>query len=81
MSTADSAHKFNTLPDNCDNNQDFYSEIEVETQIEEFRKKLEGFSGIKKKIKPNISNEWLSELQRRLLTIEAAPRSKSNPKK
>lgn len=46
---------------------------EIERQIEEFRKKLEVASKesteVKKKMKPNISSVWLSELRLRLNSI------------
>ena len=49
------------------------NESEVERQIEEFRRKLEVMSrestDVKKKMKPNISNVWLSELRLRLNSI------------
>lgn len=46
------------------------NESEVERQVEEFRRKMETLSkestGVKRKMKPNISNEWLRELRLRL---------------
>ena len=49
------------------------NDAEVERQIEEFRKKLEVMSrestDVKKKMKPNISSVWLSELRQRLNSI------------
>jgi hypothetical protein len=41
------------------------NEIDVERQIEEFRKKLESLESteVKKKMKPNISIDWLKELR------------------
>ena len=49
------------------------NESEVERQIEEFRRKLEVMSrestDVKKKMKPNISSVWLSELRLRLNSI------------
>ena len=47
--------------------------MEIERQVEEFRRKLEVMSResneVKKKMKPNISNVWLSELRLRLNSI------------
>jgi hypothetical protein len=50
--------------------EEHIEECDVERQVEEFRRKLESLSkestGVKRKMKPNISNDWLRELRQRL---------------
>ena len=49
----------------------------MERQVEEFRKKLESLESteFKKKIKPNISIDWLKELRKRLNSISTSENS------
>lgn len=53
------------------------NESDIERQVEEFRKKLERVNNTesKKKIKPNISNDWLKELRRRLNSVSTEENS------
>ena len=55
------------------------NESDVERQVEEFRRKLESLSkestGVKRKMKPNISNDWLKELRQRLKSISTGENS------
>ena len=53
------------------------NESDFEKQVEEFRKKLERVNNTegKKKIKPNITNDWLKELRKRLNSVSTEENS------
>lgn len=57
-----SARAMNTLESQ---DEELLDESDVERQVEEFRKKLESLESteVKKKMKPNISSDWLKELR------------------
>jgi hypothetical protein len=50
-----------TEPAPTQENEEIINEQEMEQQVEEFRKRLEStLQGQKKKMKPNISLDWLT---------------------
>lgn len=58
----------------CDSMAEFFgdqsrelNDSEIEKQVEEFRRKLESvMAGVGKKLKPNVSNDWIEGLKKRL---------------
>lgn len=54
----------------ADSDEGELNEAEIERQIEEFRHRLERLclesTGVKRKMKPNVSSDWLKGLRQRL---------------
>jgi hypothetical protein len=45
------------------------NDSEIEQQVEEFKRKLESsIAGVGQKLKPNVSNDWIEGLKKRLKT-------------
>jgi hypothetical protein len=63
--------------DTLESHNEELDESDVERQVEEFRKKLESLESteVKKKMKPNISNDWIKELRQRLNSISTTDNS------